>query len=337
MYFRRIAVCLTLIVASAFAVLALARYVEIRREFQPDAGVEVVVNGQPVRQVKFTRESLLDGPVTLAFGPSKTAEVGGRARPMGAPSTTDGPAVRPYLQANSQNTLELFRPGANRIELHRVSGNTPVYAVALASSWATSDTVKPAGHLVAVDRGFVREKAQATLMGTLKITPEPMADGGAAAAGEQVAAKVTLYVTNELEYVMIEVPKPAGCEPLNPLSGWDARIRRVGAGEDSSSAKAPAGGLAGVSASDSKGPDEGRPIYREERDDKSVFFLDHIEAGTWEIRFGMRATTPGDYRALPVQASAMYVPEVRANSDARRVQIEARDPEPAGTELPAKP
>jgi len=33
----------------------------------------------------------------------------------------------------------------------------------------------------------------------------------------------------------------------------------------------------------------------------------------------------------------MYVPEVRANSDARRVQIEARDPEPAGTELPAKP
>jgi uncharacterized protein YfaS (alpha-2-macroglobulin family) len=95
--------------------------------------------------------------------------------------------------------------------------------------------------------------------------------------------------------------------------------------------------LAGVSASDSKGPDEGRPIYREERDDKSVFFLDHIEAGTWEIRFGMRATTPGDYRALPVQASAMYVPEVRANSDARRVQIEARDPEPAGTELPAKP
>ena len=59
-----------------------------------------------------------------------------------------------------------------------------------------------------------------------------------------------------------------------------------------------------------------------------MFFLDHIEAGTWEIRFGMRATTPGDFRALPVQASAMYVPEVRANSDARRVRIEARSPSP---------
>ena len=72
---------------------------------------------------------------------------------------------------------------------------------------------------------------------------------------------------------------------------------------------------------------KGRPIYREERDDKSVFFLDHVEAGNWEIRFGLRATTPGDYRALPVKAAAMYVPEVRANSDARRVRIENREPD----------
>ena len=321
---------------TTFAVLALARYVEVRREFAPDAGVEVVVNGQSLRTVRFTRESLLDGPVTIALGPSKTAEVGGRARPLGAPSTTDGPAVRPYLQANSQNTLELLRPGANRIELHRISGNTPVYAVALASAWAPSDVVKPAGHLLAVDRGFVREKAQATLMGALKITSEPMADGGAAAAGEQVTAKVTLYVTNELEYVMVEVPKPAGCEPLNPLSGWDARMRRVETSDGFTSGKASAVGSAGASASNSKDPDEGRAIYREERDDKSVFFLDHVEAGTWEIRFGLRATTPGDYRALPVQASAMYVPEVRANGDARRVKIETRDSESSSPKSLAK-
>ena len=68
----------------------------------------------------------------------------------------------------------------------------------------------------------------------------------------------------------------------------------------------------------------GRPIYREEHDDKSVFFLDRLEAGTWEIRFGMRAVTPGNFRALPVQVEAMYVPEIRANSDARRVRIEKR-------------
>jgi hypothetical protein len=291
---------------TAFAVMALARYIEVRREFAPDAGVDVVVNGNPAGRAKFTRESLLDGPVLLAIDKMS------------------------------------LRPGANRIELHRTSGSTLVFAVALASSWAGADVVKPAGNLVMVGRGFVREKAQPTLMGMLKITSEPMAEGGSATAGEQVTAHVTLTIPNELEYVMIEVPKPAGCEPLNPLSGWDARLRRVEAGGGSALGKAPADG----SESASKGGaspgrislpndadlDEGRPVYREERDDKSVFFLDHIEAGTWEIRFGMRATTPGDFRALPVQASAMYVPEVRANSDARRVKIEARNPEAAEPE-----
>jgi len=269
-------------------VLALARYVAICGEFEPDAAVEVVVNGQTVRRVKFTRESLLEGPTTIP------------------------------LDAGS------LQSGANRIELHRVSGATPVYAVALASSWAASDVVKPAGHLVAVERGFVREKAQATLMGTLKITPEPMPDGGPAVAGEQVSAEVTLCVTNELEYVMVEVPKPAGCEPLNPLSGWDAQLTKVETGTSPDLKEDDNG----------RGKREsGRAIYREEHDDKSVFFLAHIEPGTWKIRFGLRATTPGDFRALPVEATAMYVPEVRANSDARRVRIEARS---LGVTTPAR-
>jgi uncharacterized protein YfaS (alpha-2-macroglobulin family) len=263
---------------TAFAVLALDRYVTLREETRPDAEVEVLANGQPVRRVKLTRESLLAEPLILTLAP------------------------------------EALRPGDNRIELRRIAGKTPVYAVALASAWAASDGVKPAGHLLDVARGFVRQKAQPTLAGTLRIEPLPLPNGGAVVAGEQVTAKVTLTVPNELEYLMVEVPKPAGCEPLNPLSGWDAQLARV----------APV--AASVSERTSQTDDaKGRPIYREERDDKSVFFLDHVEAGTWEIRFGLRATTPGDYRALPVKAGAMYVPEVRANTNAQRLRIENRD------------
>src|SRR5688572_14300268 len=104
---------------------------------------------------------------------------------------------------------------------------------------------------------------------------------------------------------MVELPRPAGCEPLNPLSGWDARLIHVS--EDAPSE-----------------PDgKGRAIYREEHDDRSVFFLDSVAAGSWEIRFGLRATTAGDFRALPVEALAMYVSEVRANSDALRLRVEA--------------
>ena len=166
---------------------------------------------------------------------------------------------------------------------------------------------------VEATRSFVRQKQEPTLLGTLRITPEPLpADGKANAAvtGEQVTARVTLIVPNELEYVMVEVPKPAGCEPLNPLSGYDATLREVTSAKD----QVPSNSAA-----------EGRSIYREEHDDQSVFFIDALAAGDWEIVFSLRATTPGDFRALPAEASAMYVPEVRANSDAQRVRIERRD------------
>ncbi|MBI5381870.1 MAG: hypothetical protein HZA31_08220 [Opitutae bacterium] len=266
---------------TAFAALALTRYAALRGETQPDAEVEVSINGRTAGRVRLTKDSLLAASPVLTLDPAA------------------------------------LQPGANRIELRRVAGDTPVYAVALSSAWAESATVQPAGHLAAVARDFVRQKAQPTLAGTLRIVPEPLAADGAANAGEQVTAKVTLTVPNELEYVMVAVPKPAGCEPLNPLSGWDARLLRV----------EPAAAASKASEQQEADEDRGRAIYREERDDRSVFFLDRVPAGTWEIRFGMRATTPGEFRALPVEAEAMYVPEVRANSDARRLRIAPRQAE----------
>ncbi len=256
--------------ATALAVLALSRCVRVRGEALGETEVEVLANGVAVGRVKLNRETLLSGATTVELPVAK------------------------------------LRAGGNRVVLRRVAGDGPAYAVALAKSWAAGETVQPAGHLAQVARGFVRQKATPTLVGTLRIEPETLSNGGSAKTGEEVHAVVTVTVASDLEYVMIEVPKPAGCEPLNPLSGWDARMRRVAGG--------------GQMTEDGAG----RPIYREERDEKSVFFLDHLEAGTWELRFGMRAVTAGDFRALPVQVEAMYVPEIRANSDAPRLRIERR-------------
>jgi uncharacterized protein YfaS (alpha-2-macroglobulin family) len=269
--------------ATAFAVLVLARFVELRGEAAGEAEAEVLADGAAIGRVKLNRETLLAGTTVVELPVAK------------------------------------LRAGANRIALRRVTGDGAVYAVALAESWAAGETVKPAGNLAQVARGFVRQKAVPTLIGTLRIEPEPLPSGGAAMAGEEVQAVVTVTVPNDLEYLMIEVPKPAGCEPLNPLSGWDARIRRAASG----------GQRSGDNDQKSEAPvspaDVERAIYREERDAQSAFFLDRLEAGTWEIRFGMRAVAPGDFRALPVQVEAMYVPEIRANSDAQRVRIDARE------------
>jgi uncharacterized protein YfaS (alpha-2-macroglobulin family) len=72
----------------------------------------------------------------------------------------------------------------------------------------------------------------------------------------------------------------------------------------------------------------GRSLYREEHPDRSVFFLHHLPAGTWELRYTLRASFAGDYRALPVVAQAMYAPVVSANTDARRLVIQPASGEP---------
>ena len=257
---------------TTFAILALNEYIQQTKELATDREMEVLVNGTTLRKFKVTRASLLEGSMNLTV------------------------------------PLTALRPGDNRFELRRVGGAGPVYVVALGSAWALSEGVRPAASLIGVARGFEQNQTQPTLFGTLHVAPRPLPSGGRVIVGEQVSARVTLTAPNELEYLMIEVPKPAGCEPLNALSGWDAELVRV-----DETAGAPAA------------RPHGRAIYREERDDKSVFFLDRLESGTWEIRFSLRATTVGDFRALPVEASAMYVPEVRANSDARRLRIARGD------------
>ncbi|HEY5552387.1 MAG TPA: alpha-2-macroglobulin family protein, partial [Opitutaceae bacterium] len=254
---------------TALAVLALSELVARSGTLQADATIEVSARGIPAKRLTLDRDALL-----------------GDALGFDVPSSA-------------------LRAGVNEFRVRLVSGNGPVYALGLASAWSRNEGAFAAGHLVGAAREFERRVPQQTVAGTVRFTSESIARDGSARQGEEVYVVVTLDVPNELEYLAVEVPKPAGCEPLNPLSGWDARLVRL---DDQPAAE--------------KEKDPGRAIYREEHDDRSVFFLDRVEAGRWEIRFGMRATFAGDYRAAPAKVEAMYAPEIRANTDARRVRIE---------------
>lgn len=276
--------------STAFAVLALTRYLQSRKEFDPSGAAEVWLNGQRVQTVTLDRAALLKGPQAIPLDPSR------------------------------------LKAGENRVEVRRKDGNTAIYMIVTASSWARGESVKPAGYQAEVARAYTRLKMTPTVIGTLNRTAQPLGPVGTSRAGEQVVATLDLQFPNDLEYVMIEVPKPAGCEPLNPLSGWDARLIPVG---HEGAARSPIPLVAENVASEEEPADEdgadiprGEAIYREEHDDKSVFFLTRVSAGKWQLKYHLRATIAGDYRALPAQLEAMYVPEIRANSDARRLVIE---------------
>ena len=92
---------------------------------------------------------------------------------------------------------------------------------------------------------------------------------------------------NDLEHLIFEDYKPAGLEALQLTSGYDWTSG----------------------------------AFIEYRNQKIGIFLEQLPRGTRSIKYRMRAEVPGKFSALPVQAKAMYAPEIRSNSDEWKVSI----------------
>lgn len=251
---------------TAFAVFALIRHLSATLDSSAPSRVTVLINGRKQAPVSLSADSLLDQPKNL------------------------------------QLPVRHLRGGTNKIELRRRGADVPIYATALGTSWAEGDSIKPFGHLVDIDRQMERQRPVTTLLGATQITPESLPSTGEVDPGEQIRLKVRLDVPHAVHYAMIKIPRPAGCEPLNPLSGWDTQLTRI---VENSSGES----------------EQSRDVYREVHDDHSAFFIDHLEAGTWELNYSLRSVSPGNFRVLPATVEAMYVPEIRANSDSRRLKI----------------
>lgn len=62
--------------------------------------------------------------------------------------------------------------------------------------------------------------------------------------------------------------------------------------------------------------------YKEIRGDRVVFFITSFEKGARTLTYYARATTPGQFVALPAQAYAMYDLELWGRSESTNIQIE---------------
>lgn len=125
-------------------------------------------------------------------------------------------------------------------------------------------------------------------------------------AGDVLNVRLTLSTQEDLWYVMLEDPLPAGIEGLNEQ--LDTETKRV-PGQD--------------------------PWYpwkwrwwgyerKELRDTAVSFYATRLPAGTHTFDYAARAVTPGTFSARPAEAAAMYRPEIWARSESARVMV---DPE----------
>jgi len=119
--------------------------------------------------------------------------------------------------------------------------------------------------------------------------------------GDVVQVRLTIIAPDDVYYVVVEDPLPAGAEAID-----------VGLETTSLLEKMP--GLY-REAEGEDWPGFYRWWWRwysrsEMRDEKVVLFADYLPAGTYEYVYTFRATLPGEYQVLPTTAREFYFPEV---------------------------
>jgi uncharacterized protein YfaS (alpha-2-macroglobulin family) len=173
-----------------------------------------------------------------------------------------------------------------------------------------------------LERGFYVKK-------TLRVvTPEgldealrttPAASARAFHGSDLVLGDVVVVTPSPREFVVVDDPLPAGFEAV------DARLATTGsaANIDAAEARAAADGDDDDDEA-AKGGALGSQFIREIRDDRVLFFVDHMAAGMFHYRYLARATSLGSFVVPPTKAEEMYTPEVFGRTGAEVVQVSAR-------------
>lgn len=169
----------------------------------------------------------------------------------------------------------------------------------------------------ALDRGFFVQKTlravapselEKALLGT------PGASASQLPAGSLVVADLVVVTPSPRDYVVIDDPLPAGLEAIDAQLETSAAWTRV---PGSPADEAPPS-YDDVASGRGSLPSDYR---RELRDDRVLFFADHLPAGVYRYRYLARATTYGRFVVPPTRAEEMYTPEVFGRTGATVVEV----------------
>jgi hypothetical protein len=189
--------------------------------------------------------------------------------------------------------------GHHTLEL-RKTGNSPLYYNAYLSNFTLDDSISAAGLEIKVDRKICKltpaekyadvrgSRGQSLEEKVEKYDRHELANFDALKSGDLVEVELEIESKNDYEYVMFEDLKAAGFEPVELRSGYNGNS--LGA-------------------------------YVEMRDNRVTFFLHTLARGKNSVRYRLRAETPGQFSALPAVVSAMYAPELKANSQEMKLRI----------------
>ncbi|MCF7838060.1 MAG: alpha-2-macroglobulin [Candidatus Marinimicrobia bacterium] len=179
--------------ATAMAVLAANRYLQVSGELAAPVAYRLEVNGQLITEQDIAAADLFTAPTRFEV-----------------PSA-------------------LIRDGANQIVLRRTSVG-PLYLAAQANFYSLEKPIPAGGHEIFVRRDYYRYRGRPTLLKGYVYEREPLRDGEPLAPGDRIEVILTLEAKNDYEYLVFEDARPAGFESVVIQSGGplDARELRRG-------------------------------------------------------------------------------------------------------------
>jgi len=196
-------------------------------------------------------------------------------------------------------TGDALAAGRHTVEIRKV-GKSPVYFSGTLTNFTLEDDITAAGLEIKVARRYFKltptMKSTAVAGGRGQVVQQKVAQYrrtrlvnlAELVSGDLVEVELIIDSKNDYEYLLLEDMKAAGFEPVEIRSGYN-------------------------------GNDLG--AYMELRDDRISLFVAHLARGQHSVSYRMRAEIPGKFSALPTRASAMYAPELKANSDEIKLRV----------------
>ncbi len=193
---------------------------------------------------------------------------------------------------------DLVQNAANDLVITRGAGDGRLYYSAFLNYYL------PADNIPALNRGIlVARQYEAVDPQTLKPTGQIIQS---AKIGDYVKVTLTVIAPNDLHYLVMEDPLPAGFEAV------DATLKTSSAAAQTPQLK-------------EKQPEQTiedrwfRPYWyywahTDVRDDRVAMFATYLGRGTYEYSYLVRASIMGEFRTLPARAWEMYFPDVFGRS-----------------------
>ena len=270
---------------SAYALLALDEYRKAQEVEDPDFTATVWLGDDQIVQQAMTGRSVKAFDVTLPT--SRMAKAGG-------------------------STLAFQRGGNGKGTLH--------YEARL--RYARKELPKDP-----IDRGFFVQKSMRvvspeSLASAVRGVPAGTGNYPSPRGGELVLVDLLVVAPQPHDYVVIDDPIPAGLEAVDSSLATTAGSLGVsGSGGEDDALESQYGDEERDNAL-ARGSALLPSWFRQElRDDRALFFVDHMAAGMYHYRYLARATTIGRFVLPSTRAESMYQPEVFGRTGAAMFEV----------------